>query len=441
LRRPPRRCTEVWDLVQLVRVGKLPAYTDAYTAKAAMPLHAKRLTDRIARELPLPASSYEICWCPSTPGFGVRITAAGARAWIAERRVDGKTVRRTLGKAAGAAAISVDAARKLQLDVSSELQRGKDRLEVKRELRRADKQDSLTLGAALRAYVKGKRRAKDGLPLKARTQADYTAMVEPAGKTKNGKPTQAGALHALSSRPLHRITADDIRRLHAALEPRGERQQVYAMQVLRAVLRHYGVAVEGNPLSPATAGAQRVILAPSRGNPSPIPADRLGAWWRAACEVTNVSGDQLRFMLLTGCRPGEAAGVTVADFDLKGVRVTLHDTKNRTNHVVLLSKQAAAIAYWHAEGRKKRDPLFGVADPGKTIAAINAAAGTEGVTPHKLRHTFASIAAELVPAFTLRRLLNHAAGGDVAAAHYVGVSDAQLRAAWQAVADHIESAK
>jgi integrase len=128
----------------------------------------------------------------------------------------------------------------------------------------------------------------------------------------------------------------------------------------------------------------------------------------------------------------------VSDVDLVGRRAVLRDTKNRKDHTLILSSQAAALVNWHAEGKRKGDAVFGVVDAGKTIAAINKVARTPGTTPHKLRHTFASIAAELVPAFTLRKLLNHTSGGDVAAAHYVGVSEAQLRDAWQRVADFID---
>ena len=84
--------------------------------------------------------------------------------------------------------------------------------------------------------------------------------------------------------------------------------------------------------------------------------------------------------------------------------------------------------------------LFGVTDAGKTLDTVNAAAEVQGVSAHKLRHTFASVAAQLVPAFTLRRLLNHTGGGDTASVHYVHVSDEQLRAAWQSVADFITGA-
>jgi hypothetical protein len=212
------------------------------------------------------------------------------------------------------------------------------------------------------------------------------------------------------------------------------------MQVLRAVLRWHGVSIENNPFSPTTAGSQRVQLAPSRGNPAPIPPAGLGAWWRTACDLDSPSADMLRFMLLTGARPGEAAGILVGDVDLRGGRVMLRDTKNRSDHVLLLSRQALAIVERRVGRRSAKARLFEVVDVRKTLAAIGADADVEDMTPHKLRHTFASIAAELVPAFTLRRLLNHAAGGDVAAAHYVGVSDAQLRTGWQAVADHLDAA-
>lgn len=400
----------------------------------------EKLTDRTARTLPAPAAGYAIYWCDTSPGFGLRVTAADARAWIAERRVDGKTTRRTLGRATGKGAISVKAARALQLDVSSELQQGKDRLDAKRERIKAEKVEAVTFEKALRAYVKGKRRAKDGLPLKARTVSDYLAMIAPAGKTKAGKPTQAGELYALAAKPLHKITAEDIRRVHASLEPRGERRQTYAMQVLRAVLRHHGVAIEGNPLSPTTAGAARVQLAPSRDDPSPIPPELLGAWWRAAGAVASESSDQLKFMLLTGCRPGEAAGLLVRDVDLKGMRAVLRDTKNRKDHTLVLATQAAAIVGWHCDGKKPKDAVFGIADTGKTIAAINAVAKTDGVTPHKLRHTFASIADDLVTAATARVMLNHAVG-DVTQKHYIGKGEAKLRAGWQAVADFIEAAE
>lgn len=403
-----------------------------------MPVHSKKITDSVARALDVPEAGYTIHWCPDTPGFGLRITASGARSWIAERRVEGKTVRRTLGSAEGRSAISAAAARALQVDISSELQRGTDRLETRKAARAAEKIEALTLEDAVKDYARTKRRTKDGLPLKQRTKDDYLGMVVPGGTTKSGSPTLPGALHSLAAKPLHRITGEMIRRLYRELEPRGERRRAYALQVLRAVLRHHGVAVEDDPFSASTAGAARVRLPGPKGNPTRIPPELLGAWWRAACDMRSVGADQLRFMLLTGARPGEAAAIKVKDFDLLGRRIRLHDTKNRSDFDLVLSEQAATIANWYALDGKPNDLLFGVADAGKSLQKINAAAGVIGVSPHKLRHTFASIAADLVPAFTLRRMLNHAGGGDTAGEHYVHVSEAQLRGGWQRVADFVE---
>ena len=150
-------------------------------------------------------------------------------------------------------------------------------------------------------------------------------------------------------------------------------------------------------------------------------------------------------MLLTGARPGEAAGLLVGDVDLVGMRAVLRDTKTRRDHTLVLSTQAAEIVSWHCQGEKKKprkpdEPVFGVVDTGKTLATINAAAKTPAVTPHKLRHTFASVADDLVTAATARVMLNHSSG-DVAQAHYIGVSEAKLREGWQRVADYIEAAR
>ncbi|MCE2659485.1 MAG: integrase family protein, partial [Rubrivivax sp.] len=379
-----------------------------------MPKLTKRLTDSLARSLPPPAQSYEIHWCKDTPGFGVRVTSSGERAYISERRVDGKTVRRTLGKAAGAAAISADAARKLQVTVSSELQQGVDRAAVKRAERKAEKEDALTLADALKTYVTQKRRGKDGLALKERTKADYLAMVEPARTLPSGKPTAAGELHSLAGRSLRRITADDIRQLHAELEPRGQRRQTYAMQVLRAVLNWHGVAVAESPLAKTTAGRDRIVLPPTKAKRATIPPEKLGAWWRAAtARAGRASADGLRLMLVTGMRPGEvfgsqhANGLLARDVDLDGARLTLHDTKNRQQHVVYLPTQAVEILRPHVTGKTPAEGVFAV-QPQSAMRDINKEAGVAGVSPHGLRATFATVADELAPGSAVRRMLNHA---------------------------------
>ena len=411
-----------------------------------MPVLDRRLTDNVARTIPLPESGWLIYWCPKTPGFGLRVSSSGDRAYISERRINGKTVRRTLGKAAGAKAISSDTARELKISISGELQQGIDRAEISREQRKNVEREAITLADALSAYVKNKRRGKDSLPLKDRTKDDYLAMIKQGGLSKSGMPFTNGMLYSLSNKSIYKINASDIRKTFNDASTRSLRSATYAIQVLRAVLNWHGVMIPDSPLSKETPGKDRIVLSASAGKPSPIPPERLGAWWAAATTKTgNVGADGCRFILLTGCRPGEVfgskfePGLLVRNVDLTAGRVILPDTKNRSDHVIALSSQALSILVAHCKGKKPSEKVFDVLDPGKTLATINKVAQITGISPHKLRHTFASVAEELVSGYALKRMLNHTQKSDVTGAHYVGKSESQLRNAWQTVADFIVS--
>lgn len=190
------------------------------------------------------------------------------------------------------------------------------------------------------------------------------------------------------------------------------------------------------------------MLAPPRGNPKPIPPEKLGAWWLAACACPSaVAGDYYRFQLLTGCRGGEIVGekkydyppILIGDVDLNAGKIILRDTKNRSDHYLLLSRQALSIVERACEGRKPDEFLFPIVDARKSLRWINKQAGTS-VQGHGLRATFASIAEELVFGGILKRILSHATSSDVTLGHYVGKSEAQLRAGWQVVEDFIEAA-
>ncbi|MBC7620587.1 MAG: tyrosine-type recombinase/integrase, partial [Candidatus Saccharibacteria bacterium] len=296
------------------------------------------------------------------------------------------------------------------------------------------------------------------LPLKERTKTDYLAMVE-AGRTNKttGNPFANGPLHPLAEVSLAKITAGQIRGIYETEEAKSKRVAVYAMQVLRAVLNWHGVEIENSPLSTDTAGKERIRIGKTTGNPMPIPKDKLGAWWGAAKAMAgNVGADACRVILLTGCRPGEifgsqtykngktivfATGLLVEQVDVRRKQLNLIDTKNRTNHTVHLSKQALEIVRSYCKGKAPTDKVFDVLDPGKTLEAINAAAEVDGITPHKLRHTFASVAAKLCSVFELKAMMNHAASGDVTADHYVDVDGTDLAVAWQRVADFIVDGK
>lgn len=393
-----------------------------------MPILNKRLTDGVALKIPLPTAGYVCHWCKDSPGFGLRVSATGDRAYIFERRVDGKTIRRTLGKAVGAKAISAATARELKITVSSELQTGVDRLEVKREARKVRKQDGMTFAAALDDYI-ARKKNKSGQGLKARTMADYSGMVKPGGP-----------LAGLAKKSIHRIDAAAIRSAHAGIK--SARQAVYAMSVVRAVMAWHGVTVTNSPFAASTAGAQQINMATPRGKPTPIPAEKLSAWWQAATALAgDPAADGLRLMLITGARPGEVFGSKHAKGlqveDVKGDRMILKDTKNGTDHTVMLSKQALEILAPHLKSKGK---VFKITDTRDRLNRINSESDVADITAHKLRHTFASVAAKNCNAFELKAMMNHSTKGDVTAEHYVDVDEADLKKAWQTVADFMVNA-
>jgi hypothetical protein len=90
-----------------------------------------------------------------------------------------------------------------------------------------------------------------------------------------------------------------------------------------------------------------------------------------------VAADYYRFQLLTGCRGIEIHGhkkhgypaVKVGDLDGYGGKIVLRDTKNRSDHKLLLSRQALDIAQRNAAKRKPQEPTDGLQCAGRIASA------------------------------------------------------------------------
>lgn len=382
------------------------------------------------------------------PALTIRVTETGKKTFRVRGRPRGRHAVEvcTIGPFP---AVRVEEARAAAADQIAKWARAES-IVATRAVEAMEREASITLHEAVKLYVTDKRRGKDGKALKPRTRDDYLGMVE---SSRPGTKRGAGPLASLADRPLNAITAADIQAAYTAAQAHGARQATYAMQVLRAVLRWNDITVADNPLDrPGKRGG--ITLAQAAGKPNPIPAERLGAWWRAASLADTETGEipetanYLRLLLLTGCRSAEVKGskrgelvfveeLRVADVDLTAKRLTLRDTKNRSDHAVLLSNQALEIVRRQVRNKTPAAPLFTLADVRGELQRINAAAGVE-VSPHDLRATFASVAEELVSVYALKRMLNHASAGDVTGGHYVAKSEAQLRAGWQTVADFVD---
>src|SRR3990167_9493452 len=179
-------------------------------------------------------------------GLQLRVTANGTKSFYVFQRVNGKPERVRVGRHPYPI-MSIDQARKEAKAIIHQIAEGESPAAAKR-VEDAAKQ---TLAEAVVEYLAEKKR-RDGLPLKQRTHDDYMAMIKPSRLTAAGKRTRGGTLATLADKPIHAITADDIKAVHKANLLRGERQAIFAMQTLRAVLRWHNVKIENDPLNPAT---------------------------------------------------------------------------------------------------------------------------------------------------------------------------------------------
>jgi integrase len=148
----------------------------------------------------------------------------------------------------------------------------------------------------------------------------------------------------------------------------------------------------------------------------------------------------IRFLLLTGCRFGEAAGATWAQIDLEHGTWTKPSsgTKQRRQHITPLS--APALAILAAQRAEASGPyVFPSPKTGRPLVTIKTAwrgirreAGIEDVRLHDLRHSFASMLASSGASLQLiGSLLGHAQL--TTTLRYSHLTDAARRAAVERV--------
>jgi len=157
--------------------------------------------------------------------------------------------------------------------------------------------------------------------------------------------------------------------------------------------------------------------------------------WPAAIAAT-------RFLLLTGWRRGEVLRLRWKELDLARRTARLEDTKTGLS-VRPLSEAACAVL--RAQGAGKGDGLVFPATRGDGIMGgfpwlfgriVQAAELPGDISPHVLRHSFASLAADLgYSEPTIAAMIGHQ--GRSMTSRYVHAADAVLLAAADALAGRI----
>ncbi|MEE8252267.1 MAG: tyrosine-type recombinase/integrase [Gemmatimonadales bacterium] len=334
---------------------------------------AEKLTDKLVKSLPAPASGNKITYDTNVHGFGFRVTAAGARAFILNYRINGRERRYTIGAYPD---WSVGAAREEAKRLKRQVDRGYDPMGQRHAERAAP-----TVAELARRFLE-----EHAMRKVLRAQADDRAMIEKL------------VLPVIGQLKVHDVRGDDIDRLHRDIS---RTRPIRANRVAQLLSKMFSLAVRweyrsDNPVK----GIHR--------NPEPkrtryLSNDELKRLIAALASRPNqTSANVIRMLLLTGARRGEVLNARWDQFDLEAgvwTKPSAH-TKQKKEHRVPLSALVMQLLSQMRNSAGSSPYVFPGRVPGKPLkeikgfwAGVCKEAKIEDCRIHDLRHTYASILA------------------------------------------------
>jgi integrase len=335
----------------------------------------QRLTDEYVRNLPLPKSGQKIYWdAPGrklndyVAGFGIRLTAGGARVYILNyRTTSGRDGRLKIGPVGE---YSAEAARRVAREQMAAIRLGADPAREVRELRQADDVNELC-DRFITEHVERKRPA---------TAIEYKGIID-----KYVRP-------ALGTKKVADVNPPDIDKLHRKIS---EHAPYRANRCVAVLSKMFNLAVRwrlrgDNPVK----GVEKNAESSRKRYLTPEELKRLAAALKAYRDQR--MANYFRLLLLCGSRAGETLMAQFSEFDLRAgtwTKPSAH-TMQKTEHVVPLSIPALQLLEgMYRQAKDKTGRLF----PGATLdqrqdawTAICKAASIENLRAHDLRHSFAS---------------------------------------------------
>jgi integrase len=337
----------------------------------------QHLTDAVVRRLPTPKSGKRITPDDEIVGFGIRITAGGARSYVLRYTTRaGRERTYTIGDAT---VWRTTDARDKARELRREIEDGGDPLadiEADRE--------APTVGDLIKRF------REEHLPRKRpSTRADYERMLRLHIGPHFGRETKVAD-----------VRWEDVDALHRKITKSGS---TYAANRCIAVLsKMFSLAQrwrmrETNPAK----GIERNPESKRKRYLKPEELVRLTT--ALAAYEDRQAANAVRLLLLTGARRGEVLSMRWADIDLKAGIWTKpgSTTKQATEHVVPLSAPARQLLSGIRDEQNGRRPLGTFVFPGDGVSGhlielkkpwrhICKAAGIADLRIHDLRHSFAS---------------------------------------------------
>jgi len=409
-------------------------------------MQRERLTlERIRRFSCPPDKQQAFLFDTEAPRLALRVTAAGAKSFIFEAKLNRQTIRRTIGDPA---AWSLEEAREEARRLQTLVDKGEDPRELDRAKREA-KEAVIQEREAAKTYTL------------AALFNDYAAHLEKQGKAGSARCARSQFKHcpaAIAGKPAKAITSDEIADLLRAHHEQGKQRTAGSLRSY--LLACYNVAQRArfDPVLPVAFKAYGIASNPVQ----PIPAIAANAGDRVLTEeelkayLTALGSTQtdnaLRLALLTGGqRMEQLLRAEVKDWSSSTKTLRLEDAKGRRKqarpHYLPLAPQAAALVESLAETAKEREdkrllPLVATT-AGKRAKAISAAIGGPSFDLRDLRRTVETLLAAMgISKDTRAQLLSHGLSG-VQDKHYDRHSYTEEKraalVAWEARLEEIQT--
>ena len=378
-------------------------------------------------------SNQTVYWDGKAPGLGLRVTITGAKSYIFESRLHGKTVRLTIGdvRTWTVAEAQAEATRlKTLTDQGIDPRQVKAEQRAKDEAKRAGaKRQTVTVSEAWGLYLdtrKGK--------WSERHLVDHLKLANLGGKPVAGRNrlSEPGVLAAIM--PLRLIELDQAcikswLRDEATQRPT---QAALAFRLLRAFLNWCDDTPEFKGLATGDICHTRLAkdtLPKSNAKDDCLQREQLPAWFTAVRSIANpVISHYLQALLLTGARREELAAVRWNDVDFQWNSLTIRDKaeskggEDGTRTIPLTPYVATLLA---ALPRRNEwvfsSPLAAsgrLMEPSIQHRRTCANAGLDGLTLHGLRRSFGTLAEWVeCPAGVSAQIMGHKPSA-IAEKHY-----------------------
>lgn len=292
-------------------------------------------------------SNQTVYWDALTPSLGLRVTSTGAKSYIFETRLHGKTLRITIGDIR---TYTINDAQSIATEYKALTNRGIDpRSMIADEkakgiaLKTEAMRHAVTFGDVWPLYIEANKSSWG-----ERHLADHIRLALAGGqpRQRSKKLTIAAPLHALSSLLLSDLTGE---RIASWLQEESHLRPTSAAQsyrLLRAFIRWSQGKAEYRGLIPHdaySATAVRKSVPKSKPKDDCLQREQLPSWFDAVQKINNpVISAYLQALLITGARRDELISLRWQDIDFKWKVLTIRD-KVEGERVIPLTPYVAQL--------------------------------------------------------------------------------------------------